>query len=151
MTTEPMNLQLVGRAFDDPKLLGYAYAYAYAYDQVKQGHVETDKAPALAFQTDPTPPVVTEPRPVPPVTGPQAILPRGPLALTATMTVEPTQRLATVRAKGLGVVFRVNQAAALKAEVRVSAATAGGCECPRSSAGPSAGSFARAPPRCACV
>jgi amidase len=48
---EPTNLQLVGRAFDDPKLI----AYAYAFDQVDHGHVETSAVPPLTYKADPTP------------------------------------------------------------------------------------------------
>jgi amidase len=42
---EPINLQLLGRAWDDAKLLGYAYAF----DQVAHGHVEPDTAPPLEY------------------------------------------------------------------------------------------------------
>ncbi|MCW3011156.1 MAG: Amidase, partial [Solirubrobacterales bacterium] len=80
---EPMNLQLVGRAFDDADLMGYAFAY----DAVKQGHVETTTAPALPYAADPTPPVITAPDPVAPVTGPPATAPATAAAPTAVAAV----------------------------------------------------------------
>lgn len=42
---EPVNLQLVGRAWDDAKLL----SYAYAFDQVANGHIESEAAPPLEY------------------------------------------------------------------------------------------------------
>jgi amidase len=63
---EPLNLQIIGRAFDDAKLLGYAYAY----DQVAHGHVLPTTAPALRYVADPTPPVITTPTPVAPEPAP---------------------------------------------------------------------------------
>ncbi len=73
---EPTNLQLVGRAWDDPDLI----AYAYAFDQVANGQIHTDSAPALPYVEDPTPPVIEPPviippEPEPPVAGtPQVTL-----------------------------------------------------------------------------
>lgn len=117
---EPTNLQVVGRAFDDPKLLGYAYAF----DQLAHGHVETDKAPALPFKADPTPPVITEPAPVVPITSPPAKGSAPAAAFSASATVARTLRITTARLKGVSVLFDVNRSAVLKAELRVSAATA---------------------------
>ncbi len=59
---EPTNLQIVGRAWDDPKLMGYAYAY----DRQARAHIEPTTAPRLAFKADPTPPVIDTPKPVAP-------------------------------------------------------------------------------------
>lgn len=66
---EPTNLQLVGRAWDDPDLI----AYAYAFDQVANGQIHTDSAPALTYKADPTPPVIDPPDPVPPVVDPPVV------------------------------------------------------------------------------
>jgi amidase len=61
---EPINLQLLGRAWDDAKLLGYAYAF----DRVANGHVEPDTAPALEYEPGaPLPPIEIE-KPAEPVT-----------------------------------------------------------------------------------
>lgn len=42
---EPVNIQLVGRAWDDPKLL----SYAYAFDLVANGQIESQAAPPLEY------------------------------------------------------------------------------------------------------
>lgn len=63
---EPVNIQLAGRAFDDPDLVGYAYAF----DQVADQQILPSTVPALPFRADPTPPVIDMPDPVAPVTGP---------------------------------------------------------------------------------
>jgi amidase len=65
---EPMNLQLVGRAWEDAKLMGYAYAF----DQVAHGHVTPDTVPPLPYRADPSPPVIVQPRPIPPAARPPA-------------------------------------------------------------------------------
>ena len=63
---EPMNLQILGKAWEDDKLLGYAYAF----DKIKQGHVLPTTAPALEYEPDVTPkPIVIE-KPVPGTTVP---------------------------------------------------------------------------------
>jgi amidase len=59
---EPTNLQLVGRAWDDGKLMGYAYAF----DQRAKAHIEPGTAPRLTYKADPTPPVVEQPAPIAP-------------------------------------------------------------------------------------
>lgn len=61
---EPMNFQLIGRAWDDSKLMGYAYAF----DLKAQGHMVPDTAPALTYVpgSDPAPIVID--KPVPPIT-----------------------------------------------------------------------------------
>jgi amidase len=61
---EPINLQLLGRAWDDAKLLGYAYAF----DRVFQGHVEPDTAPRLPYEPGVTPPPIVIEKPIEPVT-----------------------------------------------------------------------------------
>jgi amidase len=71
---EPMNLQLAGRNWDDPKLI----AYAYAFDQVARGHVEPVTVPPLTYVADPTPPVITPPAPVAPAAKPIAAPPPPP-------------------------------------------------------------------------
>lgn len=70
---EPFDLQIVGKAWSDPQLLGYAYAF----DQVAHGQIETDSAPALRYVPDAAPPVVTEPTPpvAPVTTAPSATAP----------------------------------------------------------------------------
>lgn len=61
---EPINLQLVGRAWDDAALMGYAYAF----DLRAQGTQVPDTAPALTYQPGAEPaPIVIE-KPVPPIT-----------------------------------------------------------------------------------
>ncbi len=45
---EPFNLQLMGRAWDDAKLMGYAYAY----DQVQHGHQETTRGAAAEIRPE---------------------------------------------------------------------------------------------------
>jgi len=61
---EPINLQLLGRAWDDAKIIGYAYAF----DQAFQGHVVPDTAPALPYEPGIEPePIVIE-KPAPPIT-----------------------------------------------------------------------------------
>lgn len=65
---EPMNLQILGKAWEDDKLLGYAYAF----DKIKQGHVLPTTAPALEYEADVTPkPIVIE-KPAPAITVPAA-------------------------------------------------------------------------------
>jgi amidase len=59
---EPTDLQIVGRAWDDGKLMGYAYAY----DQTAKAHIEPTTAPRLTYKADPTPPVVEQPAPIAP-------------------------------------------------------------------------------------
>ena len=140
---EPLNLQIVGRAFDDAKLLGYAYAY----DEVAKGHVETRTVPPLRYEADPTPPVIDQPVPVEPeptptpapvtttatttVPGPTTTVavpvpsrPATPAALSGRVSVRRTQKIAAVRSKGVLVRFTIPRSAILRAELRVSAVTA---------------------------
>ncbi len=63
---DPMSLQLVGREWDDPKILGMGYAL----EQATGPRPLTTKAPALRYEPDVTPrPIVIE-KPAPPVTVP---------------------------------------------------------------------------------
>lgn len=45
----PINLQFMGRAWSDAQIVGFAYAF----EQVAEGHVMTDAAPALRVETQP--------------------------------------------------------------------------------------------------
>jgi amidase len=100
---EPVNLQLMGRAWDDAKLLGYAYAY----DRVQQGHVETDTAPSLPYDPAWTPrPIVVE-KPVPPVTEPPAARPAVKTPVTVVLGKRGVLRGGKVR-------FVVRNASAVK-------------------------------------
>src|SRR5690606_3388303 len=44
---QPINLQLLGRAWDDPKLVGMAYAFEFHANQAGNGKVETTTVPPL--------------------------------------------------------------------------------------------------------
>ena len=44
---QPVNLQLMGRAWDDPKLVGFAYAFEYYASLAGRGHQVQTTAPAL--------------------------------------------------------------------------------------------------------
>ena len=65
---EPTNLQLVGRAWDDGDLMGYAYAF----DRIAKAQIAPTTAPKLAFKADPTPPVIEQPAPIAPQPSPLA-------------------------------------------------------------------------------
>jgi amidase len=81
---QPINLQLEGRAFSDPQLLGYAYAF----EAKANGHVNPTITPPLRYVpgvevapvTTPVaaPPAVTAPPPPPPA----AAAPAGPTGTT---------------------------------------------------------------------
>lgn len=47
---QPINIQLMGRAWDDAKLIGYAYAFELLATPAGQGHVVQKTAPALAYR-----------------------------------------------------------------------------------------------------
>lgn len=47
---QPIDIQLMGRAWDDPKLLGYAYAFEQLANAAGKGHVAASTAPALRFK-----------------------------------------------------------------------------------------------------
>ena len=47
---QPIDIQLLGRAWDDPKLVGYAYAFEQRANAVGKGHVAASTAPALTFK-----------------------------------------------------------------------------------------------------
>lgn len=59
---DPMSLQFVGRAFDDPKMLGFGYALEQQLQG--KGHLLSPQAPKLAYDPGATPVTVTSP-PVP--------------------------------------------------------------------------------------
>ena len=44
---QPINIQLMGRAWDDDKLVGMAYAFEQIADAARHGHVEATTAPLL--------------------------------------------------------------------------------------------------------
>lgn len=45
---QPINIQLLGRAWDDDKLVGMAYAFEEIANATGNGHVEATTAPPLA-------------------------------------------------------------------------------------------------------
>jgi amidase len=47
---QPINIQLLGRAWDDPKLVGMAYAFEHLADPPGHGHVEATTAPPLKYR-----------------------------------------------------------------------------------------------------
>ena len=51
---QPINLQLLGRAWSDPQLVGMAYAFEHYADADGNGHEEPTTAPALPFATSTT-------------------------------------------------------------------------------------------------
>ncbi|MBE2320646.1 amidase [Solirubrobacter sp. CPCC 204708] len=51
---QPINLQLLGRAWDDGELVGMAYAFSVLADKDGKGHVAATTAPALTFAKDTT-------------------------------------------------------------------------------------------------
>ncbi len=60
---EPINLQLIGRAWDDPNLMGYAYAF----DLKARGTQVPDTAPALPYVPGAEPPPIVIEKPAPPI------------------------------------------------------------------------------------
>ena len=51
---QPIDIQLMGRAWDDPKLVGYAYAFEVYSTAAGRGHVAASTAPALAVRAGAT-------------------------------------------------------------------------------------------------
>jgi amidase len=47
---QPVNIQLLGRAWDDAKLVGLAYAFEHVADAAGHGHVAPTTAPALKIR-----------------------------------------------------------------------------------------------------
>jgi amidase len=47
---QPINIQLLGRAWDDDKLVGMAYAFERVANRAGHGHVEAKTAPPLRFE-----------------------------------------------------------------------------------------------------
>lgn len=85
---EPIDLQLLGRAWDDPKLLGFAYAFEHYANLAGNGKVETDQVPPLDFEPTPTP--SPSPTPTPSPTPEPTATPTPTPTPTATPTPSPT-------------------------------------------------------------
>jgi amidase len=51
---QPINLQLLGRAWDDDKLVGMAYAFSLLADKDGKGHVAATTAPRLPYVNETT-------------------------------------------------------------------------------------------------
>ena len=51
---QPINLQLLGRAWDDDKLVGMAYAFSLLADKDGKGHVAATTAPPLTYVNETT-------------------------------------------------------------------------------------------------
>lgn len=84
---DPMSLQIVGRAFDDAKVLGFGYALEQQLGG--KGHLVPPSAPALAYDPAATPaPIAIDP-PVPPVTTSPTVKPEEKV-VTVTNTVTTT-------------------------------------------------------------
>lgn len=81
---QPINLQLLGRAWDDPKLVGMAYAFEHYANLAGNGHVETTTVPALQFEPTPTPTPTATPTPT------ESPTPTPTPEPTPTPTPEPT-------------------------------------------------------------
>jgi amidase len=62
---QPINLQLLGRAWDDPKLVGMAYAFEHYAEADGKGHQEPTTAPKLTYAPGAEPQTITVPTPVP--------------------------------------------------------------------------------------
>lgn len=60
----PINIQLLGRAWDDPKLVGYAYAFEKLANADGSGRVVPDTAPKLTFKPGAEPQTVEVEKPV---------------------------------------------------------------------------------------
>ncbi|HEY6762136.1 MAG TPA: amidase family protein [Baekduia sp.] len=97
---QPINLQLLGRAWDDPKLVGMAYAFEHYAEADGNGHQEPTTAPALKYEPGAEPVTITEEKPVPSepvvttvtttVTQPG---PAGPTPVKVTLTVPKSGRV----------------------------------------------------------
>jgi amidase len=82
---QPVNIQLLGRAWDDAKLVGMAYAFEQKAQADGKGHVAPATAPALTYQPGAAPQTITVEKPVPsePVVQPApAPAPAKPIAIT---------------------------------------------------------------------
>ena len=49
---QPINIQLMGRAWDDVKLVGFAYAFEQIATAAGRGHVPPATVPALLYEAD---------------------------------------------------------------------------------------------------
>ncbi len=48
---QPIDIQLLGRAWDDPKLVGYAYAFELRASAAGNGHMVQETAPPLRYKS----------------------------------------------------------------------------------------------------
>jgi amidase len=86
---QPIDLQLLGRAWDDPKLVAMAYAFEHYANLAGSGHVETTTVPALQFVPSPTPEPTASPTPSPSPTPEPTPTPSA--SPTPTPTATPTR------------------------------------------------------------
>jgi amidase len=49
---QPVNIQLLGRAWDDAKLVGMAFAFEHAAEAAGHGHVKAATVPPLTYRDD---------------------------------------------------------------------------------------------------
>jgi amidase len=68
---QPINLQLLGRAWDDPKLVGMAYAFEHYAEVDGNGHQEPTTAPKLTYAPGAEPQTITVQTPVPSAPAPE--------------------------------------------------------------------------------
>jgi amidase len=101
---EPANLQLMGRAWDDAKLIGFAYAF----DRQARAHIAPATAPKLGYAPSvPPKPIVIEKPPTPVTTAPapdpvtNVVPPRPPLAAKAPGTAPAPAVVASARLRVL--------------------------------------------------
>ncbi|HMJ37882.1 MAG TPA: amidase family protein [Baekduia sp.] len=83
---QPINIQLLGRAWDDAKLVGMAYAFEQRAQADGKGHVAPTTVPALTYKPGAAPQTITVEKPVAsePVVAPApAPAPAKPPAVTA--------------------------------------------------------------------
>jgi amidase len=88
---QPINLQLLGRAWDDPKLVGMAYAFEQYAEAEGNGHQEPTTAPALTYAAGADPVTVTVEKPVPSAPVVTTVeVPKAPTPIKVTLTVPST-------------------------------------------------------------
>jgi amidase len=99
---QPINLQLLGRAWDDPKLVGMAYAFEHLAGADGKGHQEPTTAPALTYQAGAEPQTITVEKPVPsaPAPAPPAtVVTVGPAPIAVSFSAPATGSVASGFAK----------------------------------------------------
>jgi amidase len=106
---DPISLQIVGRAFDDAKVLGYGYALEQQLGG--KGHLLSSYAPRLAYDATATPttpviatppaPVTTAPAEKPTETSPAASAPASGTAAPAATTPAAPARTVRVSTRGV--------------------------------------------------